>query len=568
MFKIFKLLDSNEKNSLVLIVLFIVVLAIVESVTFFLLHPIFNYFNSGQFDLQGPFLRFFSPYINLDIFLLLGIFIFFSLARFFFSIFVSYKKNNLTRNINNNLSNKLFTSYIFKDYQFYINNSNSKFIADISLEVEKFSYRVVEFFISLITEVFLVLGVLTFLFIIYFYLTFILLIISSLFFGVIYHLYKNKFKNIGNIKVQSDSNKIDTLHSSFYIIQNIKLDNLENYFINKFKRNTENSSQSHFLLSFLSELPKPIIEFVVLIVVLVSIFFFYQRFNVNKNDILAILVIFGVAMFRVLPSLNRIFAYLNQLRFYSPTISVLLNVFENKTNSDTVIAERSNYLGFKSNIKFCNVNFKYNASDNYILKDINLTINKYEIIGISGASGSGKSTILNLICSLLKPSSGSILVDDLPLESIEKSFKYKVAYIPQKIYLINETINDNIILGKNEKDYDYKLLNEVINICGLDKFINNIKNIDQFLIGERGGKLSGGQQQRIGIARALYKKPDILILDEATSALDEKSEKDILNIIFGLKKKLTIILVSHKESILRIAEKIYKIEDNQVRQIK
>jgi ABC-type bacteriocin/lantibiotic exporter with double-glycine peptidase domain len=568
MYKFFKLLEADEKKKISLLVFFIVILGVAESATFFLLQPIFNYFNTGQFDVQIPLLKFFFKYLNLDIFFLLEVFIFFFSVRFFLSIFVSYRKNILVRNINNSLSNKLFYNYIFKDYQFYINNSNSKFIADISLEVEKFSYRVVDFFISLITEFFLILGVLTFLFIVYFYLSLIFSVISLLVFFVIYNFYKNKFRNIGNVKVQNDSDKVDILYSSFYIIQNIKLDSLENYFINKFKKSTENSSRSHFLLSFLTELPKPIIEFFVLVLVLVSIFFLYSHFNMKKQDILAILIIFGVAMFRILPSFNRIFAYLNQLKFYSPTIDVLLDVFKNRINSDISNIEHSKYLGFQKNIIFNSVSFKYDGSDHYTLKDVNLTINKNEIVGISGPSGSGKSTILNLICSLLKPTSGRILVDGVSLENMQKFFKYKIGYVPQKIYLINETIVDNIILGKDKKDYDYRLLYEIINVCGLDKIINNIKNPDEFLIGERGGRLSGGQQQRIGIARALYKKPDILILDEATNALDEKAEKDILDIIFNLKKKLTIILVSHKESILGAADKIYEIKDNNIHQIK
>jgi ABC-type bacteriocin/lantibiotic exporter with double-glycine peptidase domain len=499
----------------------------------------------------------------------LGLFFFFFTLRFFLIIIVAYKKTVLVKNINDNLSNKIFSYYIFKEYQFYINNSNSKFLSNITLEVEKFSYRVIDCFIGLITEIFLVSGVLAFLFIVYFYVSLLLFLISIIFFIIIYNLYKYKFKHLGNIKVQNDAHKIDILQKSFYIIQNIKLDNLEDFFINKFKKNTENSSNSQFLLSYLSELPKPIIEFFVLFVVLGLIFFLYSYLNISKQGILAILIIYGVAMFRILPSFSRIFAYLNQIKFHYSTTEVIHSILKDKKsfakNTDLV---QKKYIGFNKNIKIDKVSFKYDQSDHYTLKNINLVINKNEIIGISGHSGTGKSTLLNLICFLLKPTNGKIFVDDEPLENIYRLFQPKIGYVPQKIYLTDGSIIENIILGKSKDSYNYETFKEVIDICGLTNFINNLPDKEESLIGERGTKMSGGQQQRLGIARALYKQPDILILDEATNALDEKSEKEILKLIINLTKKTTIILVSHKESVLHISKKIYEIKNNQLNQIK
>jgi ABC-type bacteriocin/lantibiotic exporter with double-glycine peptidase domain len=197
-----------------------------------------------------------------------------------------------------------------------------------------------------------------------------------------------------------------------------------------------------------------------------------------------------------------------------------------------------------------------------------LQIKKNEVIGISGNSGSGKSTLLNIICSLLKPTTGKIVVDNIPLEDIYKYYQSKIGYVSQKIYLMDDTFIQNITFGSNKSNYNYELFNNVIRKTNLEIVLENLSLKENTIIGERGLKLSGGQQQRMGIARALYKCPEILILDEATNALDNDSEKEILDTIQSLKDKLTIIIVSHKKLVLDYCDKIYVLRDGILKQEK
>lgn len=321
------------------------------------------------------------------------------------------------------------------------------------------------------------------------------------------------------------------------------------------------------MLQFLSDLPKPIIEFFIMIVMSFLIFFVYYFFNFNKQDIFAMLGIFAIAMFRLLPSFNRIFNSLNQLKFHSSTTDIILDFF-NKNPKPALIKSKEEYSGLKESIVIDNVSFKYDLSNDFVFENIDLKINKNEVIGIFGDSGSGKSTLLNIITFLLKPTSGKILVDKKPLESIYKLFQRRIGYVSQKTYLIDGTVIENVIFGQNEKSYDYDLFNSVMVNSNLQKFIDNMPEKEKTYIGERGARLSGGQQQRIGIARALYKKPDILILDEATNALDENSEREIFNTINNFKNKITIIIVSHNKSVLENTDKVYKIEHNKLIQVK
>jgi ABC-type bacteriocin/lantibiotic exporter with double-glycine peptidase domain len=572
MLKIIQVLEQKEKKNYIYIVLLIILLSFCEALTFFFLQPILSYFSNAKSLINLPFLPDYLSKISENINYSFLIFFFFFILRFILSIIVSYKKSYLVKSVNNNLSNKLYEYYLRQEYQFYIDNQSSNFIANISLEVEKFSYKVLGCIIGLITEIFLVIAILIFLFTVYFYATLLFFVVASFLFFFIYNFFKLKFNVMGKIKVQSDSDKIDIIQESFYIIQNIKLDNLENFFIEKFKKKNNNASHSQFLLDFLSELPKPIIELFILILIASVVAFFYYYLSFSKQDIIIMLSIYAIAMFRILPSFNRILGLVNQIRFHSFTTDIIYNIIQNNKISNNKLnteIPQKEYAGFKESIKIENLCFKYSSSQNDILSDINIKILKNEIIGISGDSGSGKSTLLNLICFLLKPTKGRILIDNLPLENIYKSFQPKIGYVPQKIYLTNDSIIDNVIFGQEKKEkHDLELFNRILDMCNLRELIDSKYNKEHFLIGERGAKLSGGQQQRIGIARALYKQPDILILDEATNALEIETEKQIIETILNLKEKLTIILVTHNKSILNLASKIYEISNGKITQVK
>jgi ABC-type bacteriocin/lantibiotic exporter with double-glycine peptidase domain len=273
--------------------------------------------------------------------------------------------------------------------------------------------------------------------------------------------------------------------------------------------------------------------------------------------------LYGIAMFRLLPSCNRILNCVNQVRYYFPNIEKIYNeVFYIKVTN--IKQEPLDNFSFKDSLVFNNVTFSYPDTKKNILENINLKIKKNEMIGIAGSSGSGKSTLLNLLTYLLKPNSGSIFVDSKPIEKVYVSFRKKIGYVPQKIYLTDESLIKNIIFGQDIKDYNYNSFWDCIERSNLMELVKNLPDKENTIIGERGSKLSGGQQQRVGIARALYKKPDIIIFDEATSALDKKSEKEILETISNLKDKVTVIIVSHNFDVLDCCQRIIKIENGKL----
>jgi ABC-type bacteriocin/lantibiotic exporter with double-glycine peptidase domain len=570
MLKILSLLNVFQKKKLFSIILLIIILGIIEICIFSLLQPILNYFNNISFSGNNLLLGklFFNKNTTLQ--WCLVIFIIFYILRCFLTIYISYKKSSLEKNINDNLSNKLYEIYLTKDFQFFINKNSSNLIANIITEVEKFSYNIIGASIFLLTEIFVVICITIFLLINYFYGTSFILIFISISFYIIFIFYKKKFLAMGHQRLVMNAKRYEDLQRSFYIIQNIKLDHLEKYFSDKFKKNTQLSSNTHLFSQVASEVPKPIVELLVLGLLILIVYFFYYYFNFGKKEILSMLALYTIAIFRILPSSNRILNCINMIKFYNSCTNLLISEFKllNENSASSFIKNQSKELTFAKEITLERINFNYEFSKKSILVDINLNIKKNEIIGISGESGSGKSTLLNIICFLLKPSSGKIFIDNIPIENIYKSYQLKIGYVPQISYLIDDTFIQNIIFGVDKIDYDYNLFKEVIIKSDLEKVLENLPLKENTIIGERGSKFSGGQQQRMSIARALYKRPEILILDEATSSLDERSEKEILHTINNLKNKLTIIIVAHKKSVLNFCDKIYEIKEGKINQIK
>jgi len=566
--KILSLLDKKQKKIALVIAVLIFFLSIFELLIFNLIQPIINFFSKDD---GVDEIKLFGSKFNLNITALEIFILFFTifLIRSFLSVAISYLRQKLIKDINDNLSERVFKKYLNKNFLFFMDSNSSKFISNIIIEVDKFAYRLMDSLFYLLADFAIILIVLSYLFYNYFLPAIIFFSVTLIFFGAFFKIYRTSYKELGERKILHDAEKLTQLQNSFYVIQTIKLENLENYFLNKFKVANNQSSKSTFRMQFISELPKNLIEVAMLIIIVVIIGLLFYSFNFSKHEVLSILGLFVFAMFRLLPSSNRVLFSINSVRYYFLTTETLKLQLEDKdqNNIEKLNTETENDFIFRESIKIKQMNFSYN-NDVEILKNINFEIKKNETIGIKGDSGAGKSTLLNIICGLIKANSGQILIDNNDISQVHRSYQKKIGYIPQKIYLVDDSIIKNIIFGQSKKEFDYYLFDEVIKKSNLKEFIDNLKDKEDTIIGERGSKLSGGQQQRIGIARALYKKPEIIIFDEATNALDANSENEILKTINELKKDNTIIIVSHKDSILDYCDRIFEIKNKTIFKIK
>jgi ABC-type multidrug transport system fused ATPase/permease subunit len=224
----------------------------------------------------------------------------------------------------------------------------------------------------------------------------------------------------------------------------------------------------------------------------------------------------------------------------------------------------NNILSFNKDIVLSNVGFNYFNNRKTILDNISFEIKKGQSIGIIGQSGAGKSTMVDIILGLLKITNGSILVDGSDISTCITSWQKNIGYVPQNIYLIDDTIKKNIAFGIEDEDINIERVNHTIQLAQLNDFIGSLEFGINANVGDRGSKLSGGQKQRIGIARALYRNPEILILDEATSALDNETEQDFMKAINNLKGSITTIIIAHRLSTVANSDYIYVLENGRL----
>jgi ABC-type bacteriocin/lantibiotic exporter with double-glycine peptidase domain len=370
----------------------------------------------------------------------------------------------------------------------------------------------------------------------------------------------------------ADRKKISWLQKSFDSIQAIKLENLEFFFKEKYKIEVARSSRSTFIMNFISELPRNSAEMIIIIVGSALLYVLYYHFNLSEGTVLSILGLFIIAMFRILPSSNRILYAFNNIKYNYSTLNNLNQLIEDNIEGETKTQTSvTNNIPTLDTITLNNVSYIYeNVEKNKkVLDNINLILKKNTVIGICGENGSGKSTLLNIITGLLNPTSGSVELNQKNIIDFKKLYQSTIGYVTQKIYLTDDSIIDNVIFGVDKNFYDYDKFKNAIELSRLKEVVNNLPYKENTTIGERGLKLSGGQQQRIAIARALYKDPQLLIFDEATAALDMETVTEFLNLVVS-KKKLskTIIIVSHSKKILGLCDDVYLLKNGSLNKLK
>jgi ATP-binding cassette, subfamily B, bacterial PglK len=500
------------------------------------------------------------------IYVLILFFLLIYFIKFIFLLSFTYHQNKFISNLSAKLTTQLFNTYLFREYEFHTQNNSSTMLRNLVTEVKLLCSSFIYPIFTLIIETAVVLGILIFLFNYHTIISFITAIFFITVIGVYFISIRKKFLHWGNQR--QDLNRLTLKYSlhGLNAIKEIKIYNKENYFKDVFSSNEFKFAELSKVYQTFQQLPRLLFEFII-VLFLISLMFFLKFTNEPNNEIFEILGVFSLASMRFIPSASRIIGSLQLFRFASPTIDLILK--ENlltKNLTDKIIKDKTNIgdHSFSSSINLKNLSFKFENKNEFILKNINLEIKKNEIIGIYGVSGSGKSTIVDLISGLLSSTSGRITMDNEAIKKNIFSWRAKFGYVTQNTYLLDDTIKNNIVFG-DSSNFDDSRFKNAIDLSQLSKFVNELPDNVETIVGERGVMLSGGQIQRIGIARAIYHQSDILIFDESTSALDLTTEQKIMDEIINLKNKKTIIIISHKISILKICDKTYELKDKNLK---
>lgn len=464
------------------------------------------------------------------------------------------------------LSNFLFNSYLKKPYGYFSNINSSIAIRNVIQDVNTYSGSILFPLIIIISEILIFIILSSFL-IIFNTLIFLSVFISVLFFLlIIYLLIKKKLKKWGDISHTFYAKKIFNTKQGIEGIKEIILNNSSNYFFSIFKNDNNILIRSDIKKTVYLNFPKLMLE-IFMVYTFVVVIFILNLLQYSFEDILITLGFFTATAFRIMPSFLRISSNLNAIKFNLPTLDNLKKEIYlcEKSNSD--ISKNNfqfDYYKFNS-LNFVNVEYKYKNIDSYIFKNLNFKFCKGDKIGIFGSSGAGKSTFLDLFTGLTQPNEGSIETDSgVSIFKNTRLWQSLIGYVPQKPYILDGTIKQNIIFNNEEDVVNDDIIYELLRILDLNDFVLSLPNKLNQHIAEQGNKLSGGQLQRIAIARALFRKPKILVLDEVTNALDLMTEEKILDNIFSNYSYESIILISHNKESLKRCNKIYSLSDKKL----
>ena len=481
-------------------------------------------------------------------------------------VFNLWQQTKFIRKLQFELTNRLFKYYLKSDYIFFLNNNSAHLYRNLTSLIQSFAVYTKGYMI-LFSEIMVFLGIAFLLFYVDLLGTAIILFSVGIVSSVIYLVTIKKVSLFGKERNIAGGELNKHLLQGMNSAKDVKILDREEDLIYQVDKNLSKLTRIEQIIQFITGLPR--FSFEMLMVSIFTVLLFVM-IGIGRDtvDIIQYLGIFAVASFRIVPGASRILTSLQSIKYMEAPVSLLLQEFDSKDNfydkKKHQSKDSSLPLKFQREINLKNLSFSYPARKEFLLSRISLTIKKGDFVGIIGETGSGKSTLVNLLIGLLKPSEGKVEVDELNINSNLSEWYKKIGYVPQSVYLTDDTIKKNIAFGLLEDDIDDALIDQAVEKASLNKFLNTLPKGLETVVGENGIRISGGQQQRIGIARALYRDPEILILDEATSSLDQSTEKKIIESIQLLKRKKTLILITHRLSTVKICDKIFFIDKGKI----
>lgn len=493
------------------------------------------------------------------------IFIFKNLYLFLLLFF----QNKLMMQLRQSTTNKLFKYYINSPYLNHYKINPATYVRTIESDIGN-TFLIITSYLTFIRETLVLIGVFLLLFFTDPFISFFSLILLALPVLIFYFYYRKTLKEKGQTLVEKTGERIKITNQSLGGIKETKILNREKFFLDKFFNTNQIIEKVGFFSSVISGTPRLFLE-VSALMAITSICAILIMIGRPVDAILPMISLLAISSVRFIPALNVITSSLTTIRIRKYSVDLIVNLIKEanllsaKKRPEEVYKKNftKNEI-FSNNIKLKNISFNYGTDKKVAVNNINIDIAKGKSVGLIGKSGSGKSTLVDIIIGLLEPSAGEILIDDNNIGTKKISWQKQLGYVPQEVYLLDDTIRSNIIFGIEKEEVDEKLLSDVIEKSQLKNLINSLPKKLNTIIGDRGARLSGGEKQRIGIARALYNTPKIIVFDEATSALDIYNENKILKEIYENKKDKTLIIISHRNNTVKYCDLIYVMEDGKI----
>lgn len=475
------------------------------------------------------------------------------------------------------LSTRMMKSYLSRPYSYFIEKSSAELLRNINQDTADF-FGVIQAAVQLMTEGLVVCALILYLFIKDKTITVAVGVLLGLLILVFQKLYKKRLLRRGELNREYEAQVNKWIQQAFGGIKEVKVMNREEFFFREYDKAYQGRVHSEYSYHTMVAIPKPIIEAAAMGSMLGAAFLKIAT-GVNLAYFIPTLSLFVVAAYRLLPSFNRITEYMGTIAYQMPAVTAIyehLREIEEeeekrsagsgetkgtKSNADSSLTGTMGKIALGDGIRIKDLSYRYPNADRLVLNHLNLSIRTNTSAAFIGQSGAGKTTLADLILGVLEPSSGDILAGGTRISDDLSRWHQTIGYVPQNIYLLDDTIEANIAFGIPKEQIDHARIEKAIDRAQLRKTIEELPEGIQTVVGERGIRFSGGQRQRIGIARALYAEPEVLVLDEATSALDNETEAAVMESIDALHGEMTLIIIAHRLSTIQNCDVVYEIAD-------
>nr|WP_088070507.1 ABC transporter ATP-binding protein [Gottfriedia luciferensis] len=570
--KLLVLFNKREKKKLLLLFLMMIAAAVFETLGIGAIFPFVGILTDPGVIKEQAILSFVYKFLNFHsingfiIFAgiaLLGVFF----IKNIYLLFFNYLQVRVILNQQVKLSRSLFKEYLTKPYEFHLQRNTSELLRNINSEVTKIFQGIIISGFQLLTEIL----VTSFILVLLIVTAPIATIIASTLLGgsvfLFFRFFRKKISHLGTEQQIVNAAMIKWVNQGLGASKEVKVSGKEDFFVNAFTNQSQISAKNSRQIGMLNLVPRYFIETIMVTIVLITMLFIVIQGS-NTTSLVSTMALFAMAAFRLMPSITRIVGLVTTIRYSQPALSIIhedlfLNNDQQINRSNPVVEnfplQATDEKVYTDSIKLNEVSYRYPGQKDFSVKDVSLTIPIGQSVAFIGESGAGKTTLADIILGLFQPEKGEIVVDGKNLNEQMALWKQKIGYIPQSIFLSDDTIRGNIAFGLEEHQIDDKAVWRALEQAQLKEFVESLPDKLNTTVGERGVRLSGGQRQRIGIARALYNNPEIIFMDEATSALDNETEKEIMKAIDGLKGEKTLIIIAHRLTTIENCDIVFKM---------
>ena len=554
--KLFDLKNFYILSFLIVATMFLEVLSIGLIIPIIAILENENFVN--DFSHNAPFLADMTHLEQISFILLLLCLVF--VIKFCFLVLVNYKQYKYSMYLQSSISNKLIQKYLTMPYENYFRLKSSEILRNIKEESGNFVHGVLIPVVNIMTELLVIIGI-TILLISQVGVSSFSIILVFIIFSLAYIKFsKRTILKMGHQRFEIDEKIINASNEAFSGIREIKVNKAEGIFINFFKSLFNKNAENMRKYLTYQTIPRLSIE-VLLVLFLAIVMLGLAIQEIDFKKIITLLGLFGIAAVRLIPSTNKIMVSQQNIRFHFVSINNLAKELFYKKQKN----KYKEIIKFTNNIRLRNINFSYIKKNTKVLNNLNISINKGDRIGIIGKTGSGKSTLVDIISGLITNFEGQFLIDEKMIDLNRCEWGQKIGYVSQNTFIFNETIKFNLSFNNLTKNSE---ILEVLDQVESTAFVKGLKKSVNTVIGEKAINLSGGQAQRLGIARSIFNKPELLILDEAFSGIDDLTEKKIVKNIFNNYKDMTIINIAHKGKSLDFCNKVFDLSNKKLKKIK